>query len=299
MCVILKRGAPMSTKQTAALLIAVASAISCTHTAKSSVAKSSWKQPQDIPFGKGIEIVSETFIGAPFVDNALGEGPGHHDADPKFRLDAFDCTTFVESVWTMAFSKDQGLNWTNDLQKIRYRNGDIAFTERLHFITTDWMPYHESRGAVENVTESLGIPVESSVTSIDRIAWYKKMHAAELSEFMRRYPTEKPIEVTTKYLSFKELLDNPLGIKKLKEFLSQGVLLANFIRPNWDTVKYIGTRIDVSHQGFLILRGDKIILRHASAVLGKVGDEDFVEYMKAYKNHATLKGVQLARIKSL
>lgn len=289
----------MPTSQTISFLIAVASAISCTHTEKSSISKSTWTQPQLIPFGKGIEAVSEKFIGAPFVDNSLGEGPGHHDSDPTYRLDAFDCTTFVETVWTMAFSEGQGQDWTKDIQKIRYRNGEIAFTERLHFITTDWMPYHEARGAVENLTESLGVPVETSVTSIDRMAWYKKMHAAEQPEFQRRYPAEKPIDVTTKFLSFKELLDNPSGITKLKEALSKGVLLVNFIRPNWDTVKYIGTRIDVSHQGFLILKGDKIILRHASAVLGKVGDEDFVEYMKAYKNHATLKGVQLARIKSL
>jgi hypothetical protein len=280
-------------------LIAVATTISCTHTAIPSASKSAWTQPDNIPFGNGIEAVSEKFIGAPFVDNALGEGAGHHDSDPTSRLDVFDCTTFVESVWTMAFSKDKGAHWTSDLQKIRYRNGEIAFTERLHFITTDWMPYHESRGAVENVTETLGLPVETSVTSIDRIAWYKKMHAAELPAFEKRYPAEKPTVVTTKYLSFKELLDNPMGVANLKKALSQGVLLANFIRPNWDTVKYIGTRIDVSHQGFLILKNDKIVLRHASAVLGKVGDEDFVEYMKAYKNHPSLKGVQLARIKAL
>lgn len=73
---------------------------------------------------------------------------------------------------------------------------------------------------------------------------------------------------------------------------------ANLEGTNWDTVKNIGTRIDVSHQGFLNHKGDKIVLRHVSAVLGKVGDEDFVEYMKAYKNHATLKGAQLARIEA-
>ncbi|MDQ3231950.1 MAG: DUF1460 domain-containing protein [Pseudobdellovibrionaceae bacterium] len=292
----------MPKNQIIALLIAVAAAISCTHAAHSSDPKKpkpSWNPPKEIPFGQSIELVSEKFLGAPFVDNALGEGPWHYDPDPIYRIDAFDCTTFVESVWAMAFERNQGQRWTQDLQKIRYRNGKIAFTERLHFITTDWMPYHEARGAIENVTVSLGIPVETSITSIDRLGWYKKMHTAELSEFENRYPDEKATVVTTKYLSFKELLDNPLGIHKLKEALAKGVLLANFIRPNWDTVKYIGTRIDVSHQGFLILKGDKIILRHASAVLGKVGDEDFTEYMKAYKNHATLKGVQLARIKSL
>ncbi|HEY9656864.1 MAG TPA: N-acetylmuramoyl-L-alanine amidase-like domain-containing protein [Allocoleopsis sp.] len=294
----------MSFNKAILLGITLASAISCAHLSEKSDAqdrKPEWIPPltTQIPFGSGIEAVSERFIGAPFVDNSLGEGPGHHDSDPTSRLDAFDCTTFVESVWTMAFSVDRGERWANELQKIRYRNGDIAFPERLHFITTDWMPYHEKRGAIVNVTSDLGIPLAESITTIDRTAWYQKMHPAELSDFERRYPAEKPTVVTTKYLTFKELLDNPEGIPRLRQELQKGVLLANFIRPNWDTVKYIGTRIDVSHQGFLIAKGDKIILRHASAVLGKVGDEDFIEYMKAYKNHATLKGIQLARIKSL
>ena len=292
----------MSLKPNLVSCIATLFMASCTHISAAPAPdpfKPTWHLPQNIPFGGGIEAVSEKFLGAPFVDNALGEGPGHHDGDPLYRLDTFDCTTFVESVWTIAFSKDQGRSWTADLQQIRYRNGEIAFTEHLHFITTDWMPYHEARGAVEDITDSLGLPTELSLTGIDRLAWYKKMHAAELPEFEKRYPAEKPTVVTTKYLTFVELLENPIGIQKLKEGLAKGPLLANFIRPNWDTVKYIGTRIDVSHQGFLILKDDKIILRHASAVFGKVGDEDFVDYMKAYKNHPTLKGVQLARIKSL
>ncbi len=229
----------------------------------------------------------------------LGEWTGSHDSDPTFRLDAFDCTTFIETVWAMSFAPEPKEHWTVHLQKIRYLNGEIAFTQRLHFISLDWMPYHEKRGAIVDVTRDLGLPLAESLTTIDRKAWYSKMHPAKLREFESRFPADKPIPAFMYYLTFQELLDNPQGLNRLRQELQKGVLLANFIRPNWDTIKYIGTRIDVSHQGFLILKGDRIILRHASAVRGRVGDEDFVEYMKAYKEHATLKGIQLVRFKSL
>ncbi len=300
---ILKGLNPMAPKKLFFLGIPVIMII-CSYFAGSSNAsnlKKSWKAPsaEQIPFGQGIEAVSEVFLGAPFVNNVLGEGPGQHDPDPLFRLDAFDCTTFVETVWALAFHTNKGQSWTSDLQRIRYRNAEIKFNQRLHFISLDWMPYHERRTALIDITRQIGIPVSESTTSIDRLSWYRKMHPSELPEYLKLNPNEKPVAATIKFLAFKEILENPEGIPNLKRELLKGPILANFIRPNWDTVAFLGTQIDVSHQGFLILKADKIVLRHSSFGLGKVGDEDFVEYMKTYKNHATLKGIQLARISSL
>ncbi|HYX34042.1 MAG TPA: N-acetylmuramoyl-L-alanine amidase-like domain-containing protein [Oligoflexus sp.] len=248
-----------------------------------------------LPLGQNLETISAFFLDKKFKTDALGEGPGQHDSDPLYRLDAFDCTTFVETVWAM-HRTTPGQDWTQTLQDIRYRNGQVHFTERLHFISLDWMPYQQSKGRVRDVTADMGVPLQESKTLITRKGWYQKKHQAQLTDFTSRYPKDEPQRVQLKYLKFGELLDHPAGLEKLKVELKKGPLLANFVRPNFDTVASIGTHIDISHQGFLLLKDGSIILRHASLSLLKVGDEDFLDYMKFYRHHPTLKGMQLIRL---
>src|SRR5690606_31104954 len=47
---------------------------------------------------------SARLLGATYAADPLGEGPGHPDADPRLRLDAVDCQTYVETVLAMAAS---------------------------------------------------------------------------------------------------------------------------------------------------------------------------------------------------
>ncbi len=252
----------------------------------------------NLPQGESMDKVSEYFLGLAFRDNALGEGPHAYDADPLFRVDAFDCTTFVETVWALSFSQPP-LDWTKALQRIRYRDGRIAFVDRLHFISRDWMPYHIARGALEDITGSFGLSLGESTTRIDRRAWYQKLHGAELKAFDADAPQEKPQTVTIHFLSFSALLNSPEALVKLKSELKANALLVNFVRPDWDTVRFIGTRIDVSHQALILLKGDGIVMRHASAAKGRVVEEDFLEYARFYRHHPSLKGLQLVRIRHL
>ncbi len=54
-----------------------------------------------------VEAISELFLGVPYKLGALGEGPGgEFDRDPLIRFDAFDCTTFVETVMALALNSD-------------------------------------------------------------------------------------------------------------------------------------------------------------------------------------------------
>jgi len=271
-----------------------------------------------LPLGASIETISEHFLGSPFRDSALGEGEGEgegegdresapsgkdrtralYDSDPKFRIDAFDCTTFVETVWAMSFSKPP-LDWTQSLQTIRYREGVPSFVNRLHFVSLDWMPYQIARGALVDITALIGPPLSQSLTLIDRKAWYKKLHPSELKNFETRFPQEVAQRVLTTYLSFSALLDAPLAVSTLKNELKKGALLVNFIRPDWDTVRWIGTRIDVSHQGFLLVKGDEIMMRHASAPHRQVIETNFLEYIRYHRHHPSLKGIQVVRILTL
>ncbi len=248
-----------------------------------------------LPLGQGMEAISAYFLDKRFKTDALGEGPGSPDSDPLARLDAFDCTTYVETVWAMHRTKP-GQDWTRVLQDLRYREGQVNFTERLHFISVDWLPYHKKKGRAQDITAELGLPLLEAKTLIDRRGWYQKKHPAYLLDYLSRYPNQGPELANVHYLSFGALLDSPQGLEKLRAELKKGPLLANFIRPNFDMVASIGTAIDISHQGFLLMKDGNIILRHASVSLLKVGDEDFLDYMKFYRHHRTLKGLQLVRL---
>jgi hypothetical protein len=243
------------------------------------------------PYGQSLEQVSAFFLGAPFRDGALGEGAGSYDADPFARMDAFDCTTFVETVWAIARNHDQGKSWIHDLQAIRYGARSPSFANRLHFISLDWVPYHVSRGVLKDVTRDLGLPLDPSVTVIDRKSWYRTLHPKQMPHNISAAES-----MTINYLPFKQILAQP---QALIEQIKISPLLVNFVRPNWEATRFIGTRIDITHQGFLFLQGSRIILRHASVYLGKVGDEDFLEYAKRRLLHQSMKGVQLLRIEDL
>ncbi len=248
-----------------------------------------------LPLGERIEDISQYFLDARFHSDALGEGKGQYDSDPIYRLDAFDCTTFVETVWALHRSHSEK-EWVQNLQVIRYRDGIKSFTERLHFISLDWMSYHLRKADIQDVSSLLGLPLRESKTLIDRRSWYEKKHPQMLKEFDDQYSQEKPQLITLPYVSFQDLLSNPKALDSLRFELSKGALLANFVRPNWDTRSTLGTALDISHQGFLMLKDDRIILRHASVTSLTVGDEDFMEYMQFYRNHSTLKGFQLIRL---
>ena len=72
----------------------------------------------------------QQFIGAPYINSPLGEEVAP-DTDPLIRFDAFDCTTFVETVLANGD--------VDKLNRIRYQDGNIGFLNRNHFIESDWL----------------------------------------------------------------------------------------------------------------------------------------------------------------
>ncbi len=85
-----------------------------------------------------ITYISKQFLGKPYALGALGEGSqGYFDQAPLYRTDAFDCETYVDTVLALAFA-DNLSTFKQYIQKIRYRDGHIAFVDRNHFTCLDW-----------------------------------------------------------------------------------------------------------------------------------------------------------------
>ncbi len=105
------------------------------------------------PAGGGrAAAATHPLLGARYQLSALGEGGGL-DPDPRFRLDAFDCLTFVETAIALGSSRtlDEAARALDD---IRYQ-GAPAFAARHHEVQAQWIPANLARGWIAEITREL------------------------------------------------------------------------------------------------------------------------------------------------
>lgn len=208
--------------------------------------------------------IGEQYLGAQYLFNPLGEAKAP-DVDPLIRTDAFDCTTFVET--SLADGK------LNKLSKIRYKNDEINFVSRNHFIETDWM--QSNQDIVENVS---GLYAKTAIRNIviDKKSWFKRVYNID-TDF------EKQI-ADIEYIPYKNL----------SKFDIQSPLIVLFIHDGNGFKKKIGTDLAVVHMGFLLPGG---VFRHASKKHGRVMDVDFWDYVDIRKRNKHNIGIALVKIK--
>lgn len=209
--------------------------------------------------------IGEKYLGTPYVRDPLGEGFAP-DTDPLIRFDAFDCTTFVETVLA-----DGDID---KLTKIRYKDGKIDFLNRNHFIATEWLP--NNADIVENVSAKYGKTAIRRVT-INRSAWLKNVH-----NIVSNTPNKT---VNLEYIPYENL----------NQIQNNEPLVVLFVSTKSDKMyKKTGTDLAVYHMGFLLPDGT---FRHASSSGGGVVDIKFDEYVAKRKKMPNNIGVMLLEIK--
>jgi hypothetical protein len=123
-------------------------------------------------FTRRLEAASRQLLGAPYALGPLGE-EAPPDADPRFRLDAFDCTTYVETVLALALSTagDEAAA-RSSLDRIRYSDGVPEFSSRRHLIDAQWIPELEQEGLLRDVTRRIGGGATRTASlRLSRAAW--------------------------------------------------------------------------------------------------------------------------------
>lgn len=254
-----------------------------------------------------LDLYSRSFLGVPYGHGGpLGEGPqGRYDQDPLYRFDAFDCTTYVETMMSLALSKDAD-EFEKTMDEIRYENGIVDYLKRNHYPSLQWIPNNISNGILKEINH-LVLP-ESEIKTAEAVinlpGWLKKIKLEEiripfatheerlsrLEELQSLASQFSPMVATLRYLPINTLVKRP----HLLKLIPSGTLV-NFVRPNWDLTELAGTHMNVSHQGFIFKKDGKTVLRHASTS-GKVVEVDLLAYLKNYVNHATMKGIHLMQI---
>jgi D-alanyl-D-alanine carboxypeptidase/D-alanyl-D-alanine-endopeptidase (penicillin-binding protein 4) len=87
-----------------------------------------------------LDRASAALLGRGYLLGPLGEGDSAWgDPEPRFRLDSFDCVTYVETSLALALSPEPS-RLLSTLDSIRYRDGRVRWAERNHFFEADWLP---------------------------------------------------------------------------------------------------------------------------------------------------------------
>jgi hypothetical protein len=204
--------------------------------------------------------MSERFLGTPYLVSPLGEGNGK-DPDPLIRFDAVDCLTFVEETIALGLSS----SWEEVerlLTRIRYADQPV-YAQRNHLMEAQWIPNNIQKGFLTTVTRRYGGDRTLCVwKEISERTWKSKT-----SRQLGLTGAERPIG---KYaLSVVDLQDAPAIASRVVS----GTILA-IVR---EDRAFSVTRI--SHVGFVIQRGRRTYLRHATRTFGKVVDEDLKTFL--------------------
>jgi hypothetical protein len=118
---------------------------------------------------------TEPLLGRRYLLSALGEGSGP-DPDPRFRLDAFDCVTFIETAIALGNAGDLD-EAARALDDVRY-DGPPAFDRRNHYVIPQWIPANLARGWVEDVADAVsGAETSDAVERYDDDRWRRLARA--------------------------------------------------------------------------------------------------------------------------
>lgn len=268
--------------------------------------------PNNSSMSERLDWFSKHFKGSVYVLGSLGEGEsGRYDQFPRYRTDAFDCDTYVNTMLALALSNSL-LGFQQCINELRYKNGKVSYINRDHFTSIDWNEYHQQNGLFKDITLSIKNKKNKSVaqyalTLIDKPNWYthktlssiridnpnKTIKEQRLTELKNK---SKNLEVKTSkvpYLPFSALFpDNKTPDLYLFSQIPNGAII-EIIRPNWDLREQIGTYLDISHLGFAFWDKDILYFREASSQFGKVVDVPLIDYLREATKSPTIKGINV------
>jgi hypothetical protein len=251
---------------------------------------------------------SKQFLGKAYLLGALGEGQtAYFDQFPLYRVDAFDCETYVDTVLALAMGKNL-TTFKEKLLKIRYKAGKRAYIHRNHFTDLDWNHNNQIQGFVKDITTHFKkIQIQWASTNINKPSWYAKrpinairiispnleMSKQRLKELHQRGTLFSTQKAVIPYLPLTGLFDTK-GNAKTDIFnqIPQAAII-EIIRPNWNVEKAIGTNLNVSHLGFAIWKNNQLYFREASSEYGEIVDVSLISYLKNLRDSQTIKGINV------
>lgn len=259
---------------------------------------------QNYPIQRRIEIQSAALLNTPYLEGALGEGiNGKYDQNPLYRFDYFDCETYVDTVMALALARSLP-DFRKKINQIRYKQGNVGFTQRNHFPSADWIPNNKRNGHIQELSYLIaGRKTNVSRTQINLRNWYRHLTTdriqipylspqkkeARLSQLKKEgadlYGSKN---VCISYIPVFDLLQN----SELRQKIPSGSLIF-FVGHDSYLSSRIGTSMNVLHMSFAIWNNGQLYCRMASSKAGRVLDVFFQDYLKTYLSLGTLDGISI------
>ena len=259
-----------------------------------------------------IDAISAQFLGQPYLLSALGEGKqGYYDNAPLYRVDAFDCETYVDTVLALTMAHDT-LAFKRYIRQVRYQNGQVAFIRRNHFTSLDWNQNNQQQGFLKDITTTFhdqhGNPIAKIAKAlINKPSWYQhlspdiiRINTPSKAEKNKRLAVLKqkgsllPSTIAKiPYIPLTALFDQ-VGAPNIQLFnqIPNGAII-EIVRPNWNLEQQIGTHLNVSHLGFAILKNGRLMFRNASSLKHQVSDVPLIDYLREAQKSPTIKGINV------
>lgn len=259
-----------------------------------------------------IDWVSAQLLNQPYVLGSLGEGPkADYDQFPRYRYDAFDCDTYVNTVLALALSQSLQ-SFQSCIINLRYQDGKLSYIHRNHFTSLDWNPNNQQQGILRDITQTIkdkqNQPVALMAEAlIDKPNWYavKTISTIRLQEANPKLQETRLQELKEKgshlpktiakipYVPLTSLFNkDEQANEMIFSQIPHGAVI-EIVRPNWDLRKTEGTALNVSHLGFAIRKKDKLYFREASSEYGKVVDVLMEDYLRRALKSPTIKGINV------
>ena len=259
-----------------------------------------------------LDFISQQWLYHPYERTALGEGtPSAYDEAPRYRTDAFDCETYVDTVLAAAFATDLP-SFKQCMDQIRYANGRVSYVTRNHFTSLDWNTNNQKQGFIKDITETIvnhaNQPVAIKARAlIDKAAWYKFASPSQI-RLLKATPIQQAHQLTLlkragsqfkkqtdiiSYIPLTVLFDKQ-GRPNLDLFkqIPNGAII-EIIRPNWDLTQEIGTHLNVSHLGFVFWKNNILLFRNATSSYQHVIDIPLITYLREAQQSPTIGGINI------
>ena len=259
-----------------------------------------------------LNIISASFLGKQYLLGALGEGlKARFDQGPQYRIDAFDCETYVTTVLALALANDLS-SFKNCLTKIRYFNNKRSYINRNHFTELDWNNNNQRQGFIKDLTNDFTSATNQPLakiasTMIDKPSWYRKrtindlclpnLAAAEkirrLNELKRLGNKLPKCRSNLPYIPLTALFNAQGKPNKFVFAQIPDAAIIEIVRPNWQLIDKIGTNLNVSHMGFAFWKKNILFFREASSIYHKIVDIALIDYLLPLRNSPTIKGINI------
>ncbi|MCR9084663.1 MAG: DUF1460 domain-containing protein, partial [Cyclobacteriaceae bacterium] len=226
--------------------------------------------------------IGKSFMGTPYVEKTL-EIPGPERL--VIDLQGVDCTTYLETVVTLARMAKEGKNdfetFEKELETLRYRNGkNEGYTSRLHYFS-DWIAVNQEKGILTDISEQIGgILYENNPTFMtENPQFYPQLSDRENVERLQN------IEASIRLREYFFIPKDQISAHESQ--IQSGDLIA---------ITTSISNLDMVHVGFAVEQNGRIHLMHASSANQEVeiSEKPLHDYLAGNRSQS---GIMVARLK--